>query len=68
MAVMRLEKDRHGLVPSEQRAVIEANRLEASLRLRHGIVMKPKAQLALYHWIKNGRAACPGGECCKEDE
>lgn len=52
---------------SEQAAVAEANRLEAKLRLVHGITMTQQAQLALYHWIRYGHATCPGGECCRED-
>lgn len=52
---------------SERRGVMLVNETEARLRLVHGITMTPDAQLQLYHWIKNGRVACPGGECCKED-
>lgn len=55
------------LTRAEQLAAALANQTDLRWRAR-GISMTPRFQLALYHWIKNGRATCPGGECCERQE
>lgn len=49
------------------RAIVFANQVDLRLRAR-GLVMSQDFQLALYHFIRNGRCACPGGECCAGEE